>query len=1425
MPPDRYQVLLNDSLKRHVLGLAPDERRRLREKFEFLENGLWDTGVRVKKLKGVARRVVFEARISRGDRLLFTLGSREGRTAIYVWALVAHDDIGTAARRVGAAARRITAAEAPFLDFASETEEDLPDLALDAVPRDWVSQEDVDGKESEDYGPQRWLVLDDAEWERILRSPSADPFELHLYLTREQAAILESDPPVLLSGTAGSGKTTLAVYYLLRAGSRDGSRLFLTFNEGLRRLCEGIYRGLVAATDEPGAPPTFALFRDVVAQIARPLAARFPPEREVGLEGFRTLFRDHPGSRRLDAELVWEEIRSIIKGAKLPLNPGRLEALAHGLAAGRLRPRERAELAESLLALEPLAVAARIERFLANRTRFASLRGLLTAIEAPAGADAGEAADALAEIVRAVRHADADVSRPLLSLGEYLALGAKRAPTFRWDRRELHAIASWYQDRLAAAEAWDELDLCRAALQRMASDADAPSYDLVVCDEAQDFTDLQLSLLFRLARDPRRVVITADPRQIINPSAFRWEEVKNRFYERGLPVPEVRRLSLNFRCVGSIVRLANALLELKQNLVGLADTEMRESWKFSGKPPVLLHGIAEDAVLEGVRSRAAGQAVLVRGEGERDALKRRLGTELVFTIREAKGLEFDGILLYRFAATAETAALWRRIRGAEIETAEHAAQVRHELALLYVAVTRARNTLLVWDGPEPSEVWDAAPLADLVVRSRDAGRIAELWRSASSPEEWERQGDYFLERGHHRAALECFRNAGRDDKADLAEARALAQEGRNAEAAPGLERHGMNAEAAACWEKAGRWQRAAEAWRKAGDSDRAGLASIRHLESAGAWREAALGWLEREDGDRAAAAWEKAGDLERAAEHWYARKDYARALGLFDRARAPLRSAACLVKLKRPGEAADRYFQAGRYAEAAPLYRRTRNEERLVACWKHLKDWRSLARWHEQRGEAGEAVEQLARWLAEDPARRAELEAEAGEPRGRRSALRVAIRRAALGDAAGAAPLFLAGRRPELALEQFRRSGDVLGMVDSLRLLERYEEAARAVEASDLPARDRERLVSQLLQLHLTVGKGRQLHVRESLRDEAERLLSEGKAGEALARYRALEDHDGETSAYLKLDRDEEAVGSLLACGAFDQVRRMLRERPLALGTPFFEELLGLVEEERRLAEEDLVGFTSLFTDLLAGALGSVGTSAAAGLLDRFLRALHGDWLDEQDVPDRLFELMLETRAYASIAALFAHARRFGSAPGPSRRLAGFLERVGEAARVSGDVRLDACRAILADPERLERLVAGLPLDGTTVALIRWSPSRYPEAVRWYRDAGRYDEAEQTARDQSDLAAAAAAIEASGDLRRAARTYLDADAQAQALRIYRALGDPRGAERARSRAKAGPRRRAPDRADRQLALPGMDGDLGSGASEAAEEQAGKPQER
>jgi hypothetical protein len=120
-----------------------------------------------------------------------------------------HDDIS-------AEASGILPANAPFLDFAPVEQEERPTLSIASLPRGWRTQEDVEEKIPEDYGPQRWLVLDETGWRRLLASPNPERFECRLLLTREQEEILSAPPPILLSGTAGSGKTTLSVYYLMR---------------------------------------------------------------------------------------------------------------------------------------------------------------------------------------------------------------------------------------------------------------------------------------------------------------------------------------------------------------------------------------------------------------------------------------------------------------------------------------------------------------------------------------------------------------------------------------------------------------------------------------------------------------------------------------------------------------------------------------------------------------------------------------------------------------------------------------------------------------------------------------------------------------------------------------------------------------------------------------------------------------------------------------------------------------------------------------------------------------------------------------------------------------------------------------------------------------------------------------------------------
>ncbi|MDD5206279.1 MAG: UvrD-helicase domain-containing protein, partial [Desulfobacterales bacterium] len=508
MRPHRYTVLLNDSLKRYFLGLPAKEKRRLREKFEFLEAGLWDSGLRVKKLKGVSNRVLLEARLSKAERILFSLGRRDSHTEIYVWALLAHDDVSKAGRK-------IFPENAPFLQFEPESMEKLPELAFESLDDAYCSQEPIEAKVPEDYGPQKWLVLADQEWQRLLLAAGPEEFEFFLYLTPEQKEVLKTSPPMLLSGTAGSGKTTISVYYLLQKDFLGKKRLFLTYSPLLRDFSKRIYAGLVAGTglESGGSPPEFYAFRQLLLGLAGGAGHAFPEGKEVRLREFEGIFRNHRFHQKYDAELVWEEIRSIIKGAKPPLRLERYRNLAKAFKNDCLMQKDLVDMKEFLLGLDKLEILSRVEAFLLRKTAYPKLQMFVREL-VPGGESAAEKGAVLDEIGNILEKRVRDFNSPLLTYPEYLSLGRKRAPNFLYERKDVYEIAEYYQLRLEETGRWDEIDLCRYVLEHMRNRGEEFKYDLVVCDEVQDFADIQLLVLFRLTRSGNGIVLSGDPKQI-----------------------------------------------------------------------------------------------------------------------------------------------------------------------------------------------------------------------------------------------------------------------------------------------------------------------------------------------------------------------------------------------------------------------------------------------------------------------------------------------------------------------------------------------------------------------------------------------------------------------------------------------------------------------------------------------------------------------------------------------------------------------------------------------------------------------------------------------------------------------------------------------------------------------------------------------
>ena len=1396
MPDDRYIVLLNDALKDHLLHLSGRERARLREKFEFLENGFWDTGVRVKKLKGTAGRVVFEARLTKADRLLFTLGDHRGRTAIYVWGIARHDD-------VSAEASRIAPGNAPFLDFEPLEGEERPDLAIDALPPQWRTQEDVEEKVPEDYGPQRWLVLDDEEWRRLLASPDPSSFESFLFLTREQEALLSASPPVLLAGTAGSGKTTLSVYYLLRGASSASRRLFLTYNPLLKSLAQRIYAGLMEKREGSVAAPAprFMVFRELLREIAgaglHPGVGGFAPEREVGLREFIQIFGDHRDRRKYDPELVWEEIRSIVKGSKLPLNPTRYARLAARFISREASPSERGELREYLIGIRDLAIGAKAGAFIERKTSFGDYEGFLRTIERGPAETGGECARVLEEVLRLVEKSASDFASPLLSVDEYLALGKKRAPAFLYDRREIHAIAEFYQERLSRSGRWDEIDLSKAALRRMDGADEEFSWDLVVCDEVQDLTDVQISLLFRLAADPRGVVLTGDPRQIINPSGFRWEEVKNKLYERGLPVPPVHRLSLNFRCVGSIVRLSNALLDLKAGLLGLTDTEMREEWKFGGRPPLLLSGFSEEEALARIDFRAAGQVVLTRTVEERDRLKSALATELVFTIAEAKGLEFDTVFLWRFCGNGEAEEIWRSIGSGHGVERDRVPHLRHELALLYVAVTRARNTLILYDGESPSVIWRIGSLAPLVFRTSEKERLAELWRTVSSPAQWDAQGEYYLGHGHFAAARECFGNAGNEARLALASALLLQSQGDFAAAAPLFEAGGDPRQAAECRERSEDWAGARRLWRALGDRERERPCAARLHEAEGSFAKAAREWEEIGDGARALGCWEKAGAYDRVGRAYAASGDYGRAAALLEKAKLPLEAAACLVKLGQEAKAADLYFRAGDIKRAARLYKGAGNDEKLLRCYRQLGDERAIAEHFEARGDIRKAVAAFARFAGSSEANRAALLAAVPQVKSGRSALKAALRYSALSMPDKAGPLFLRAGESALAALELDRAGDWRGLAACLEDMGHYLEAAHALEKSDLEHRALTEKLQSLLYAHVTREAPDDRKAAEALHAEARRMQSEGRLAPALARFRLLQDGERAREVFFQLGWHDDAVDFFLHTQSPAQALAYARTNGVSVSAGFLETLIGEYWEQRDrrpLREPEIV---ELFVTLLDRASSGTGWPSGTGspggpgssdgspwsplarLADRFFLGAFGLFFPDESLTPAVLDLLAKYRLPNAISHVLRDSILTGQSP--PKRILGWIQSLARIAEQTADADLAACALFIEDRAEFERRVASLGLTDRNVSLLALSRARYPEAVARLVQIGRSEEAGLACRLNKDYGLDAKYAEASGDMRDAARGYMEAGDYESALRCYRATGSNRGVARAYER--------------------------------------------
>ena len=212
------------------------------------------------------------------------------------------------------------------------------------------------------------------------------------------------------------------------------------------------------------------------------------------------------------------------------------------------------------------------------------------------------------------------------------------------------------------------------------------TYGHVIVDEAQDLTPMQLRMIGRRARDGA-LTILGDVAQGTGPVAYeQWEDVLPHL-PRG-DETTIEELRHAYRVPREIMELALPLLE-----VIAPDVVPPLAYRTGAAPPTI-RSVEQDLLAEAYREaarlgREEGLLALIVPDELAGATTTGVGGGNLFdgvpvlTPRQAKGLEFDHVIV--------------------VEPAAIAAEEPQGLTKLYVALTRPTRSLSIWhEDPLPA---------------------------------------------------------------------------------------------------------------------------------------------------------------------------------------------------------------------------------------------------------------------------------------------------------------------------------------------------------------------------------------------------------------------------------------------------------------------------------------------------------------------------------------------------------------------------------------------------------------------------------------------------------------------------------------------------------------------------------------------------
>ena len=616
-----------------------------------------------KKLKGSYKNT-FKYRLSDGDRILYTYGRELDYLkdtfpdAMVILAYATHDKQGMVSGYKNTAVRE-NITHQDMVDWELGTEQQIEEIF------------DINFANT-----HRFYVYDNDNIPEFIFEDS------DVLLSKTQANIIDTylkkPTPTLLRGGAGSGKTVMGIHILhdYAIANPNGKCIYFTQSLELIRKAKERYKYIISKDGVHSGRERNIEFFELNEYCLRNLKSDKIGKSSIsGFSNFILFLKSCSITipEGLNIYDLWAEIRGTIKG---------------GLDDfwSRCYPFDQKDFENERSMLPILEEKGWIERLNDNPQLFTVTGEELGTINSTL-----QEKDFFLRLLS--KRKSVDCKRPLRDYREYEQLSEERTTLSTESREQCYSIAQAYQEWMSKNKLYDDNDII---LEMLRAGYDTEKYDLIVVDEVQDYTELQLYFIKSLVKSINGLIFAGDVHQIINPTIFSDSRLHSLVKGTGLTEQVV---AVNYRCAEQIVIYTNRIANARAKFIAKKSGELEEISYIQGHNPIsLMYSDNNIISLLNELIEYPRIAVLVADEQTKNKLISVIGEEkykehnmdFIFTIPEIKGMEYRYVVCFDLITTFKDT--WTKIIQGD---SRKRTKYRYYFNLLYVAFSRAQDSLCI----------------------------------------------------------------------------------------------------------------------------------------------------------------------------------------------------------------------------------------------------------------------------------------------------------------------------------------------------------------------------------------------------------------------------------------------------------------------------------------------------------------------------------------------------------------------------------------------------------------------------------------------------------------------------------------------------------------------------------------------------------